>query len=307
MQQIKQPRHLRKLLFITATTVLFLTGCGNQYFVLHPAGPVGRIEFHLIVLSAILVGIVVIPVIILLAFIVVRYRDKPGNKARYRPEWSESKTLEVIWWGIPIVIVAVLGAFTAKDTFALTKPPANNTSTTPITIDVTSLDWKWLFQYPGQKVATVNYLEIPTNVPVNFVLTSDAPINSFWVPQLGGQEYTQPGMALRLWLEADNPGTYYGTGASFTGKGFEHMHFNVIAVPQTQFNAWVGHLKSTAPVLTKAGYDALTKPSTVGTLSYSSFPPNLFNDTIWADGGRYMPEMIQNDGASGVQAMTQSH
>ena len=300
MEQNKKPRHIGKILLMTAAAVLFLPGCGNEYFVLHPAGPVGQTEYHLIVLSTILVAIVIIPVILLLAFIVIRYRDKPNNRAPYRPEWSESKTLEIIWWGIPILIIAILGVFTAKTTFALTRPPQSGTSTKPMTVYVTSLDWKWLFEYPGQNVATVNYVEIPTNVPINFVLTSDAPMNSFWVPQLGGQEYTMPGMAMRLWLEADKPGTYFGTGANFSGVGFSHMHFNVIAKSQSEFDSWVQQVKSTQPALTKAGYDNLVKPSTLdGTESFSSFPAGLFNDTVSKNGGQYMGNMLKDTTGTG--------
>ncbi|MCL6446198.1 MAG: ubiquinol oxidase subunit II [Alicyclobacillus sp.] len=280
-------------------TTLLVTGCGPQYMVLDPAGPVGREEMHLIVLSTVLIAIVVIPVLALLVYIVWRYRDKPDNKADYRPTWADSKTLEFVWWGIPIVIVGVLSVFTAKTTFALVRPPENNVK--PITIQVTSLDWKWLFQYPGQKIATVNYAEIPVGVPVQFELTSDAPMNSFWVPQLGGQEYTMPGMSMRLWLEADKAGSYYGHGANFTGKGFAHMNFTVNAVSQQQFDAWVKQVKATAPALTKSGYAKLKQPSVVGKLQYSSFPPGLFSATVWADGGRYMPGMpgMNQSGATG--------
>jgi cytochrome o ubiquinol oxidase subunit 2/cytochrome aa3-600 menaquinol oxidase subunit 2 len=225
-------------------------------------------------------------------YIVVRFRDKPENAAPYKPDWADSKALEIVWWGIPIVIVGVLGVYTGKSTFHLTQPP--ETGVTPITIQVTSLDWKWLFQYPGQKIATVNYVEIPTGVPVQFELTADAPMNSFWVPQLGGQEYTMPGMAMRLWLQADQTGTYYGTGANFTGQGFAHMSFHVIAKPQSEFDSWVNEVKSGSPALTMAGYEELKKPGVIGALSYSSFPDGLFNSTIWTDGGRYMPGMMQS-------------
>jgi cytochrome aa3-600 menaquinol oxidase subunit 2 len=283
---------------LMALAMLFLTtGCGREYIVLNPVGPVGREELHLIVLSTILVLIVIIPVFVLLAFIVTRYRDRPDNKAPYQPEWSESNLLEVVWWGIPIVIIGVLSWYTAKTTFALVEPPEKNAK--PITIEVTSLDWKWLFQYPGQKVATVNYCVIPTGVPVNFELTSDAPMNSFWVPQLGGQEYTMPGMAMRLWLQADKPGTYFGTGANFTGKGFAHMSFQVVAKPQDQFNQWVKQVKSTAPALTMTGYEKLKQPGTMGTESYSSFPSGLFDKTVWMYGGRYMPGMMNDMSSNG--------
>ncbi|EPZ53042.1 ubiquinol oxidase subunit II [Alicyclobacillus acidoterrestris] len=289
-------RRLRSVFLVAGTSILFATGCGSKYFVLNPAGPVAQKELHVIEWSAILTLIVIVPTLVLLAVIVWRYRDKPGNKARYTPEWSESKKLEFVWWGIPILIIAILGAYTGKVTFALTQPPQKDAK--PITIYVTSLDWKWLFQYPGQKVATVNYVEIPTGVPVNFELTSDAPMNSFWIPSLGGQEYTMPGMATRLWLEADKGGTYYGHGANFTGKGFADMSFSVIATSQSQFNQWVSQVKAASPALTKAMYQKLKQPSTVGKISYSSFPPNLFNDTIWAEGGQYMQNAMPSNSST---------
>lgn len=304
---LRMGNHKRRArgVILSLTALMFLvTGCGPRYMVLDPAGPVGREELHLIILSTILIAIVIVPVLLLLVYIVWRYRDKPGNNAPYHPKWSESRTLEIIWWSIPIAIVAVLGVFTAKTTFALTKPPAESADVKPITIQVTSLDWKWLFLYPGQGVATVNYAEIPTGVPVQFELTSDAPMNSFWVPQLGGQEYTLPGMAMRLWLEADKPGTYYGHGANFTGKGFAHMNFNVIATSDEKFTAWVKQVKGSSSSLTKAGYEQLKKPSVMGTESYSSFPPHLFNDTIWAEGGKYMSNMMNETGSSGVSNTT---
>ncbi len=211
----------------------------------------------MIILSIILCAVVVIPVIILLIYIVYRYRDTPDNKAPYTPEWDDSKTLETIWWGIPIIIIAVLGFFTVRDTYALVKPPVKDT--TPIKIEVTSLDWKWLFTYPDQKIATVNYVEIPTGKPVEFVLTSDAPMNSFWVPQLAGQEYTMPGMAMQLWLQADHPGEYDGKGANFSGSGFAHMQFKVVAKSQDEFDAWAKQAKQSSPALTQEGYNTLAQ------------------------------------------------
>lgn len=283
-----------KGLFLGALGLFFLTGCSSRFPVLDPVGPVGRKEYHLIILSTVLVAIVIIPVIALLVFIVYRYRDKPGNKAPYTPEWSESKWLEIIWWGIPVVIIAILATVTVKETFNLTKPPKN--SGEPITIQVTSLDWKWMFTYPDQKIATVNYVEIPAGRPVQFVLTSDAPINSFWVPALGGQEYTMPGMALRLWLQADQTGTFVGKGANFSGKGFTHMSFNVVSKSEADFNKWVKNVKKTSPELTTQGYANLKKPSVLdNTKTFSSYPDGLYMDIVMKDGGKYMPNMWYMD------------
>lgn len=272
-------------------TPFLCTGCGERYFLLNPAGPVGHVEKHLIILTFILTGIVVLPVIALLAFILTRYRDRPGNRATYQPEWSESRPLEILWWGIPVLIVAVLGTFTVRDTFRLVHPPS--VAGPPMTIQVTSLDWKWLFQYPNQQIATVNYCRIPAGRPIEFVLTSHAPMNSFWVPQLGGQEFAMPGMAMRLWLQADKPGTYYGHSANFSGRGFAHMQFNVIAMNSSDFTQWAQGVKRAAPPLTMAGYKALGQPNVVGLSQYSSFPPGVFEDTIKMDGGMYMKQKME--------------
>ncbi|MDB5083482.1 MAG: cytochrome c oxidase subunit [Bacilli bacterium] len=267
--------------------LLMTTGCERQQFlVFNPVGPVARIEVRLIYLTMILTAIVVIPVILLLWFIVYRYRDTPGNTAPYRPEWSESRLLEIIWWGIPIVIVAILGTITVQKTFQLTKPPMHPGP--PLTIQVMSLDWKWLFLYPEQNIATIDYCQIPVNRTVEFVLTSNAPMNSFWVPQLGGQEYSMPGMAMRLWLEADKPGSYFGTAANFSGRGFAHMRFNVDAGSDAQFASWVQQIKSSAPVLTPSGYQNLLQQGVAQKTSYSAYPPGIFEQTVSQDGGMYM-------------------
>jgi len=275
------------LLMVFALATIMLAGCDkNQFIVLNPQGPVAETQQRLIILSMILCAIVVIPVLIILAFIVWRYRDRPDNRAPYRPDWHDSKLLETVWWGIPILIIGILGAYTARDTFALAKPPV--TDAKPITIQVTSLDWKWLFQYPDQGIATVNYVEIPAGVPIHFQLTSDAPMNSFWIPQLGGQEYTMPGMAMQLWLQADKPGEYYGTGANFSGEQFAHMRFQVVAKPQADFESWVRQVKRTSPALTEQGYQELAKPGTSEAVTYSSYPQGLFDEIVKKNGGIYM-------------------
>lgn len=269
-----------------------LTGCGERYFLFNTAGPVAEIERNLIYTTFVLTAIVVIPVIALMFYIIRRFRDTPDNPAPYRPEWAQSHRLEFVVWGVPILIVCVLGVVTVRDTFRLVRP-TTSMSGTPLTIQVTSLDWKWLFQYPDQKIATVNYCEIPTNRPVRFVLTSDAPMNSFWVPQLGGQEYTMPGMAMRLWLQADKPGSYFGSGANFSGREFAHMKFNVIAKSENDFQHWIQQTKSTAPALTKAGYQKLTQQNIVDKQTYSSFPPGVFEQNIKSEGGMYMKHELK--------------
>lgn len=261
-----------------------LSGCGSQYIVLDPKGPVGEIQANLIVLSAALLAAVIVPVLIFFAYVLLRFRDKPGNKASFKPEWDDNKWLEIAWWAIPILVIGILSVFTVRDTFALAKPPSDKE---PMTIQVTSLDWKWLFLYPEQGIATVNYVRIPTDTPIRFELTTDAPINSFWIPQLGGQKYTLPGKALDLWLQADEEGTYYGTANNFSGEGFTEMKFTVTAESKPSFNQWVKKIKESSAEFTRQDYFELRKPGLVQTQQYSSYPSDLFKYIIYKNGGQY--------------------
>lgn len=261
---------------------VLLSGCGSEYIVLNPKGPVAQTQYNLIIISVILCAIIIIPVLAFTAYVVYRYRDRPDNKAPYKPNWSHNTALEIVWWGIPVVIIAILGYFTVRDTYALVEPPQKDVK--PVTIQVTSLDWKWLFTYPEQNIATVNYVQIPSGVPVQFEITSDAPMNSFWVPQLAGQTYAMPGMAMGLWMQADEPGEYYGSGANFTGEGFAHMQFKVIAKPQKEFEQWVEQVKHTSPAMSQEDYDRLAQQGVSEKLTYASFPEGLFEQIVKKNG-----------------------
>ena len=285
--------------FLICLIPMMLSGCGGKFIVLDPKGPVGEEEKHLILLTTLLIAIIVIPVIALLIYIVYRYRDTPHNTARYRPKWGDNKYLEIIWWGVPIIITMFMAYFTVITIFSLVKPPT--TEVKPLTIQVTSLDWKWLFQYPEQHISTVNYVDIPAGRPVQFILTSDAPMNSFWVPQLGGQEYTMPGMAMRLWLQANETGKYFGTGANFTGEGFAHMQFDVVAKTDADFNSWVNKVKTTAKPMDMTIYNKLKVPGLTNQQTYSSYPPHIFNRTLRKNGDHHLERRPEDIPFTGIK------
>ena len=198
----KKPRSLIRIIIpvvltlVTIALIVWPMLAGGQYVVLDPKGPIGASQRDLIVISTILCAVIIVPVLILAAVIVWRYREKPDNKAAYEPNWAHSTKAEVVWWTIPIIIIGILAIVTIRYTYVLepSKPLAHEKA--PITIQVSSLDWKWLFMYPEQGIATVNTLNIPADRPVKFELTADSPMNSFWIPQLGGQIYTMSGMAM---------------------------------------------------------------------------------------------------------------
>ncbi|WP_233567177.1 ubiquinol oxidase subunit II [Cohnella endophytica] len=279
---VKGLRRLATVLSLTAMAVL-MTGCSDKLVVLNPKGEIGKQQLDLIVISSLLCLVVLVPVLVLTFYIVWRYRHKPGQSAKsakYDPTWEHSTKLEAIWWGIPIVIIAILAVVTVKYSYKLEPSKPLEHEAKPIVIQVTSLDWKWLFQYPEQGIASVNYLQFPDNVPIEFRLTSDAPMNSFWIPQLGGQIYTMSGMEMKLNLIADEPGSYMGMGANFSGKDFGKMNFTAKATSQEEFDDWVKQVKGSSPALTKEGYEQLALPGVSEVETFSSIPEGLFEQIV---------------------------
>lgn len=271
-------RMLTPILFLLMAFTL--SGCGEQLIVLDPKGPIGESQKDLIYISTIICAVIIIPTLILAGVIVWRYRDKAGRKASYKPNWEHNTKLEVTWWTIPIIAIVILAIITVRYTYLLEPSKAIVSEKKPITIQVTSLDWKWLFKYPEEGIATVNYIKIPEDVPVKFQLTSDTAMNSFWVPQLGGQIYTMSGMAMTLFLQADEQGSYFGSGANFNGKDFAQMRFKVDATSEEDYKLWIADVKATSPALTMEGFEKLTEPGSSEKQLFSSFPEGLFDKIV---------------------------
>ncbi|WAH36515.1 cytochrome c oxidase subunit II [Alicyclobacillus dauci] len=273
-------RRLRGLFLVVGLSMLALTGCGTGKYipVLSPQGPVARSEYYLIIWSFVLMIVVVLGVFVIYFYMLVKYRARPENKDYVPPEIEGNSRWESIWTIIPIIIVIALAIPTVAVTYNLVQPPKSAAATTatketPITIDVISERWKWVFKYPGQNIETVNYVNIPAGQPIDFELSSTGPMNAFWVPALGGMEFAMPSKDLKLWLEADHPGTYDGRSAQFSGRGFANMTFKVNSMTQAQFNAWVQKTQQTAPKLTKQTDDQLQKPGLVSPMTFSSIEP----------------------------------
>ncbi|NOV02981.1 ubiquinol oxidase subunit II [Paenibacillus planticolens] len=279
MKKRKLVRALLPVMMIAL--IVLLAGCSDQAMVLDPKGPVAETQKNLIYISTVMCLVILVPVLILTAWIVWRYRDKEGRKAAYKPNWAHNTSLEVVWWSIPIIMIAALAVITVKYTYALEPSKPIKSEKAPITIQVTSLDWKWLFTYPELGIGTLNYVQIPADTPIKFELTSDAPMNSFWVPQLGGQIYTMSGMAMTLYLQADEIGHYFGTGANFSGSHFADMTFDVNATSQADFDAFVAKTKQSPTKLTMDSYEQLAKPGqSKGVQYFSSIPDGLFQKIV---------------------------
>ncbi|MBA2874395.1 cytochrome aa3 quinol oxidase subunit II [Thermaerobacillus caldiproteolyticus] len=267
MQQVKN-KVWKWFSLLPLSLLLFLSGCSENMVVLHPKGPVAKSQYELIVWSCGFMAFIIIVVFVLFTIVLIRYREKPEN-ADYEPPEEEGNTLlEIVWTAIPILIVTALAIPTVKTTFALEKPTQKDVK--PLTIHVTAANWKWIFSYPEQNIETVNYVNIPEDVPVKFKLTSVGPMNSFWVPELGGQKYAMDSMETELILQADHPGSYMGRSANFSGKGFTHMEFEVVAQTKDDFEKWVKEVQRTAPKLNKGKYANILKPGLVGRMTFSN-------------------------------------
>ncbi len=257
---------------------LLLSGC--EMGALDPKGQVGADEKSLIITALLLMLIVVIPVLVMTFVFAWKYRES-NTKATYLPDWCHSTKIELWVWGVPLVIIAVLAAITWTTTHELDPYKPLDSDVKPITIEVVALDWKWLFIYPEQHFATVNHIEFPANVPVNFKITSDAPMNSFFIPQLGGQIYAMTGMTTKLHLIANEEGTYRGMSANISGEGFSDMTFTATATSVDGFNAWVNEVKQSQHTLDKATYNVLRQKSIAHPVEYfSTVEPNMFQQIV---------------------------
>ena len=229
--------------------------------VLNPAGWVAMQEKNLMLTTFGLIMLVVVPVIIMVFVFSWKYRAS-NTKAKYSPNWCHSTLLEIIWWAIPSVIIAILAYITWVSSHKLDpyRPLEHNSK--PIEIQAVALDWKWLFFIPEFNIATVNYLEVPTNRPLNFKITADAPMNSFMVPQLGGQIYAMQGMETQIHLIANKEGTFDGYSSNYSGFGFSGMNFKIKAGTEEEFQQWIAKVQTNNKKLTKTHYYSHLLPPT---------------------------------------------
>ena len=265
---------------------------GREIPVLNPQGLIADQQYTLILITVGLGFFVVVPVFILLFSIAWKYRA--GNKkAKYEPEMEGHRGLELLWWGIPCVIILLLAIITHISTHALDPYKALESDKTPVKVQVIALEWNWLFIYPEYGTATLNYMNIPEDTPVNLTLTSDAPMNSFWVPALAGQVYAMSGMSTKLHLMADSVGTYNGTTTNISGEGYADMRFKVYAMTNTDFQAWAKRAANSADGLTTETYEEIAQPNKDRPeTTYRLITPSIFDDIIM----KYMSEKSHTEG-----------
>lgn len=250
-----------------------------NFAVLQPKGIIGQQQKDLLLFAAFLSLFVLIPVFGLIIFIATKYRET-NKKAEYLPDWDHNKKFELVWWAVPIVLIAILSVVTWRSSHYLDPFKPIESDKKPLKIQVVALQWKWLFIYPEQDIATVNFAQFPINQPVSFEISSDAPMNSFWIPQLGGQIYAMNGMSTQLHLMATSAGNYKGVSANLSGSGFAGMQFTARASAESDFNSWVQTVKTYPQTLDASTYEELVQPSKNNPVSvYGSVEPGLY-DTI---------------------------
>jgi cytochrome o ubiquinol oxidase subunit 2 len=255
-----------------------LGGCSFALF--DPKGDIGAQEKTLIIVALGLMLLVVVPVIVLTLYFGWHYRAS-NHRAVYAPRWAHSTRIEVVVWAIPCVIVAILALLIWRTTQSLDPYRPLESTVKPVRVEVIALNWKWLFIYPDYGVASVNQLAIPVDTPIDFTLTADSLMNSFFIPQLGSQVYVMAGMQTRLHLIAGSAGTYRGISAAFSGPGFSDMHFDTLATDRHDFDEWIRQAKRSPMALDAAVYrrmqaDSIKAPAAL----YAGVAPDLFEGVV---------------------------
>lgn len=258
----------RTLLLSLPMLLVFLAGC-EPLLVLDPKGPQAARQASDIMISIGIMAFIVIVVMVLLVYMLVKYRASKLPEDYEPPHIEGSPLIEGLFIGIPIIIVAVLSFISVKSNYIVEATPQGYEDQEPLIIYASSSNWKWHFSYPEQDIETVNYLYIPTNRPIEFKLYSYGPITSFWIPQLGGQKYAMADMVTTLHLAADTPGEYMGRNANFSGKGFAENTFTVTAMNQAKFDEWVEEVHANAEPLTEETFNKLLEPGHLGRMTFT--------------------------------------
>ncbi len=270
------------LILVSLVALCFIFFVKSYDFpLLNPSGDVARRQKDLLLFTALLSLFVIIPVFYMLFKFTHQYDEKNQKKSKYEPELDNNVKIEVLWWAVPIMLITILGVVTFKTSHSLDPFKPLQSDKKALRVDVVALQWKWLFIYPEEKIVTVNYVKMPVDRPVNFHITSDAPMNSFWIPALGSQIYAMAGMESQVNLVANKPGDYPGVSANLSGEGFADMKFTASAVDESSYNDWVLQSQNSQKGFNQSDYDELVKPSKANQVAvYRLGDPDIFTNVI---------------------------
>lgn len=296
-EHTKNPRkRIPALLILLGILVLFAIAMaflvyGRDVALFNPKGMIANEQHRLMVVSTLVMLVLVVPVILTLYFFMWKYREVDGRVA-YTPETKNNKAYLLFAWGAPLAIIIVIGSLMLPATQKLDPRRAITSENKEMTVKVVALRWKWLFIYPDEKVASVNFTQIPVNTPVRYEITADEmPMSSFWIPHLGGMLYSMTGHVNPLNLIGDTVGDYPGSTAEINGPGFAGMRFTTRVSSKEDFDKWVAEAKQSQITLDEAAYEKLLEPSENNTpVLYANPSPDLF-DMIVSKYGHDMHDM----------------
>ncbi|WP_225785100.1 ubiquinol oxidase subunit II [Xenophilus sp. Marseille-Q4582] len=302
-----RPLNLLRAPLLLASAAL-MAGC-SELVVLNPAGDVAAQQGRLVVIATVLMLLIIVPVIFLTLLFAWRYRQNSKHSdEEYAPDWHHSTKLELVIWSAPLVIIIALGALTwitthkldpyrPLDRIAAGQPIPEGVK--PLEVQVVSLDWKWLFFYPEQGIATVNEVAAPVDRPILFKLTSSHTMNAFYIPDLAGMIYTMPGMQTELNAVINKPGEYKGMSSHYSGAGFSGMNFKFKGLSNEDFDKWIAQARTEGQPLTRDAYRELAKPSERNPVArFASVEQGLYNRVLnlcVEDGQPCMHEVMAKD------------
>ena len=265
---------------------------GKDVALFNPKGVIAKEQLRLLIFSVVVLLQIAIPTLAVFYFVAWKYRES-NEKAVYKPLARTSYALVIGMWLVPSISMIILAAVMWPATHRLAPQKLIDNGVKPLTIQVVALRWKWLFIYPEQNIATVNYVQIPANIPVQFKLTADeSPMSSFWIPHLGGQLYAMTGHVNQLNLMADTLGDYGGSSAEINGPGFAGMKFITRVSSIQDFDDWTQKVKLSNKALDASEYQSLLTPSENNkAVFYSNTEPDLYDNKIMKYGGSHENNM----------------
>ncbi len=303
---------MRKIIKIILGFVAVAGIAGIAYVLLHdanipvlnPQGEIADKQRQLIIFTVTLGMFVIIPVFVMLFMFAWKYREGNTKQKKYTPNDDHNKWIEGLWWGIPILIIGVLSVVTWQSSHDLDPYKKLDSSVKPVRVQVVALQWRWLFIYPDEGIATINELRMPEKTPVNFEITADAPMNGFWIPSLGSQVYAMSGMTSQLSLMADSTGEYAGASSNISGKGYAGMKFKAISMAGSDYSAWVKKTAETGKDLDWNMYSGeIAKPTENSPVGYYVVRDNDLYSKVMM---KYMSEG-ESHSHEGMEDMTHSH
>ncbi|MBS0625491.1 MAG: COX aromatic rich motif-containing protein [Verrucomicrobia bacterium] len=244
--------------------------------ILVPKGYIAREQRNLLLILQAVMLLIIIPVYLFTYIFSWKYSAEREKRGAYDPDLVDNKTAEYFWWGVPTVLTLAIAVLTYFKTDQLDPYKPIPGGKKHMTIQVVALQWKWLFIYPDEQIASVNFLQFPKETPIRFEITADAPMNSFWIPHLGGQIYAMPGMKTLLHLIADEAGEYRGCSANLSGEGFAGMSFVAKASTEEEFQDWVSQAKESSWI----NYEELAKPSSNHPVQVYQAMPAVFDEIL---------------------------